>query len=258
MGGEYLSDNAGYAAKEPHMKPVTRLEDYLSHAPSKVRAALAATGLLVTLAAASIASPVNAADNGQLHPARTAPIVESSSTPLVSKLSTSGGETTLWAMHSTSIDDLGTINKLNARTSDMLRDTNEIATRLHESKAWSGTMFTPLQKAKNIIQAFVLSQMRADNSDVSKLDNFMVKLKADTPDNWAVNNVIADLNFKREILREATVELSMLVDAVKDDRPADIEEHREAMVKLFKEVGYAMDEKTDWSIALGEKLAPGR
>jgi hypothetical protein len=143
---------------------------------------------------------------------------------------------------------------MNERTSDMLRDMNEIATRLHQSKAWSGDTFTPEQKAKNIANAFVYAQMRADHPDLKKVDGYLVKIREDVPDNRLVNNVIGDLNFKRQILREATLELGALTEAVKDNQAEKVEFHRQAMEVILKDAGYALNEATDWSVKAGKEM----
>lgn len=255
---QLVLDTLDILREDQYMKPATNLNEYMLRAPSKVKAALATAGLLVTLASASIASPVHAADSSrQIDLARTAPIVQTHTSALASPLGTYDRAIEhARPMQAVSVSDMKTINGLNARTSDMLRDANEIATRLYDSKAWHGDMFTPEEKAKNIAQAFMLAQLRADSPDLSKLDDYIVNLKADTPDNFLVNNVLGDLNFKREILRDASIELSLLIAAVRENRPDDIETHREAMSYIRKDASYAMDDATDWSLNQSETLLP--
>lgn len=153
------------------------------------------------------------------------------------------------------VADLKTVNALNERTSDILRDANVIATRLYESKAWSGDLFTPEQKAKNIAQAFQLAMLRADHSEMSNLDGYLVTLDASLPEARLVENIVGDLNFKRETLRDAVLELGAMVEAVRDDRTDDVEAHRSAMAAVLADAGYALDEHTDWSVHEGARLA---
>lgn len=153
------------------------------------------------------------------------------------------------------VSDLKVVNSLNERTSDILRDANEIATRLYESKVWHGDMYTPEQKASNIAQAFQLAVSRADHSDMKTFDGYLVTLDANLPDARLVDNIVGDLNFKRETLRDAVLELGALVEAVRDDRPDDVEAHRAAMAVALSDAGYALNADSDWSVREGARLA---
>jgi hypothetical protein len=263
------------------MRALTRLEDYLENAPMKTKIAIAAAGTLMAALVATQTLP-SAAHASELHPQRTAPIVQHTGTtaasdlvgrdrnidpvrmaPIVQHSSTPYKSDEkdralaierLRPLPATTVSDIGTVNKLNERTRDMLRDANEIATRFHESKAWTGDMFTPEQKAKNIAQAFMLAQMRADHPEEKKLDGYVLKLREDIPENRVVNNIIADVNFKRETLRNATLELGALVEAMKDNRLEDVEKHRFMMETLLKDASYAMNDSTDWSMKAGREL----
>jgi isocitrate lyase len=191
----------------------------------------------------------------ELNPARTAPIVQQQTSKLVSGTAEYNlAIERMRPMPEMGVESIDTITSMNERTSDMLRDMNEIATRLHQSKAWSGDTFTPEQKAKNIANAFVYAQMRADHPDLKKIDGYLVKIREDVPDNRLVNNVIGDLNFKRQILREATLELGALTEAVKDNQAEKVEFHRQAMEVILKDAGYALNEATDWSVKAGREM----
>ncbi|MNU37755.1 hypothetical protein D3C71_264130 [compost metagenome] len=237
------------------MKVLTRLDQYLETAPLKVKIALAAAGtFMAAVIASQTMTPANAAE--QLHPARTAPIVQQQSTPLVSSSKDYDLEVErMRPMPEVGVDSMEKITDLNERTSDMLRDMNEIATRFHQSKAWTGDTFTPERKAKNIASAFVYAQMRASHADLRNIDDYVVRLRADVPENRLVNNIIGDLNFKRQILKEATLELGALADAVKDDQPEKVEFHRKAIEVVLKDAGYALNSATDWSVKAGRQLS---
>jgi hypothetical protein len=96
--------------------------------------------------------------------------------------------------------------------------------------------------------------MRAEHPDLKKVDGYLVRLREDVPDNRLLNNVIADLNFKREILRDATLELGALTEAVKENQPEKVEFHRHAMEGILKDAGYALNATTDWSVKAGKGL----
>lgn len=191
-----------------------------------------------------------------VHPDRVAPIVEQSSSPYKSgSLDEMIAIERMRPMANVVVEDVQQLNKMNERTSSMLRDVNDIATRLYESKAWSGDTFTPEQKAKNIATALKLAQNRAGNPDVQKLDGYIVTLRADVPENRMINNVTADLNFKREILRDASLELNALIGAMKENRQDDVEKHRATTETILKDAGYALNANTDWSLKTGQELA---
>jgi isocitrate lyase len=235
------------------MKALTRLDEYLETAPMKVKIALAAAGTFMAAVIASQTMPETRA--AELNPARTAPIVQQQTSKLVSGTAEYNlAIERIRPMPEMGVESIDTITSMNERTSDMLRDMNEIATRLHQSKAWSGDTFTPEQKAKNIANAFVYAQMRADHPDLKKIDGYLVKIREDVPDNRLVNNVIGDLNFKRQILREATLELGALTEAVKDNQAEKVEFHRQAMEVILKDAGYALNEATDWSVKAGREM----
>jgi isocitrate lyase len=235
------------------MKALTRLDEYLETAPMKVKIALAAAGTFMAAVIASQTMPETRA--AELNPARTAPIVQQQTSKLVSGTAEYNlAIERMRPMPEMGVESIDTITSMNERTSDMLRDMNEIATRLHQSKAWSGDTFTPEQKAKNIANAFVYAQMRADHPDLKKIDGYLVKIREDVPDNRLVNNVIGDLNFKRQILREATLELGALTEAVKDNQAEKVEFHRQAMEVILKDAGYALNEATDWSVKAGREM----
>jgi hypothetical protein len=235
------------------MKALTRLDEYLETAPMKVKIALAAAGTFMAAVIASQTMPEARA--AELDPARTAPIVQQQTSKLVSGTAEYNlALERMRPMPKIGVESIYTITGMNERTSDMLRDMNEIATRLHQSKAWSGDTFTPEQKAKNIANAFVYAQMRADHPDLKKIDGYLVKIREDVPDNRLVNNVIGDLNFKRQILREATLELGALTEAVKDNQAEKVEFHRQAMEVILKDAGYALNEATDWSVKAGKEM----
>jgi isocitrate lyase len=235
------------------MKALTRLDEYLETAPMKVKIALAAAGTFMAAVIASQTMPEARA--AELNPARNAPIVQQQTSKLVSGTAEYNlAIERMRPMPEMGVESIDTITSMNERTSDMLRDMNEIATRLHQSKAWSGDTFTPEQKAKNIANAFVYAQMRADHPDLKKIDGYLVKIREDVPDNRLVNNVIGDLNFKRQILREATLELGALTEAVKDNQAEKVEFHRQAMEVILKDAGYALNEATDWSVKAGKEM----
>jgi hypothetical protein len=232
---------------------MTRLDLYLEQAPLKVKIALAAAGTFMAAVLASQTMPARA--DQPLDPARTTPIVQQSSSPFVSGAAEQRLEIErMRPMPEMTVEKIETIAGMNERTSDMLRDMNEIATRFHQSKAWTGDSFTPEQKAKNVATAFVYAQMRAEHPDLKKVDGYLVKLREDVPDNRLLNNVIADLNFKREILRDATLELGALTEAVKENQPEKVEFHRHAMEGILKDAGYALNATTDWSVKAGKGL----
>ncbi|NTF17722.1 hypothetical protein G6L37_04865 [Agrobacterium rubi] len=265
------------------MKTMTRLEDYLENAPMKSKIALAAAGTLLAALMAVQVLPVTKAEAAELHPSRTAEIVTQTSSEQSSEL---GGRDRnvdparlaqikqhtstpyksdavdkalaferMRPMPNVVVEDISEITKLNERTSDLLRDANEIATRFHESKAWTGEMFTPEQKAKNIGTALQLAHHRADHPELAKLDNYIVALREDLPDNRLLNNITADLNFKRETLRNATLELNAMMIAMKDDRQDDVEKHRFMTETILKDAGYALSARTDWSVEAGHRLS---
>jgi isocitrate lyase len=235
------------------MKALTRLDEYLETAPMKVKIALAAAGTFMAAVIASQTMPEARA--AELDPARTAPIVQQQTSKLVSGTAEYNlAIERMRPMPEMGVESIDTITSMNERTSDMLRDMNEIATRFHQSKAWTGDTFTPEQKAKNIANAFVYAQMRADHPDLKKVDGYLVKIREDVPDNMLVNNVIGDLNFKRQILREATLELGVLTEAVKDNQAEKVEFHRQAMEVILKDAGYALNEATDWSVKAGKEM----
>jgi isocitrate lyase len=235
------------------MKAFTRLDEYLETAPMKVKIALAAAGTFMAAVLASQTMPEARA--AELDPARTAPIVQQQTSKLVSGTAEYNlAIERMRPMPEMGVESIDTITSMNERTSDMLRDMNEIATRFHQSKAWTGDTFTPEQKAKNIANAFVYAQMRADHPDLKKVDGYLVKIREDVPDNRLVNNVIGDLNFKRQILREATLELGALTEAVKDNQAEKVEFHRQAMEVILKDAGYVLNEATDWSVKAGREM----
>lgn len=269
------------------MTMMTRLEDYLANAPMKTKFALAAAGtLMAALVAGSTMAPTPA-HAGDMNSARTAPIIEQTiggasselgaqpdrpgastvdparTAPIVDKIKGHSSSQHIQDIIEVerfrdlpmiSVDDIEKINKMNERTSDMLRDVNEIATRLYESKAWHGDTFSAERKAKNIGTALQLVQNRADNPDVGSLDGYAVKLRPESAANKRVNDVISDLNFKREVLRNAALEMNALILAVRDNRTDDIEKHRAMTKTLLGDVGYALNSNTDWSVEMGPKL----
>jgi hypothetical protein len=263
------------------MKYLSKLDQYMETAPLKAKLALASVGIVAAGLMASYTAP---SMSEQMQPDRPAPIVQQESAGYFSELrsqvqkaslednreaqAVSAQATSLVSteadrqaeierirpMQKIAVEDTIIIANMNERTSDVLRDLNEIATRFHESKAWTGTSFTPAQKAKNIATAFLLANLRADHPELKDRDNFLVKLRADTPDNVVLNNVIADLNHKREVLRDATIELATLAAAVKDDNAEKVEFHRERMVSILQEAEYALHVNTDWSLEKGQEL----
>lgn len=236
------------------MKALTRLDEYLETAPLKVKLALAAAGTFMAAVIASETMPAAHASE-MLDTARTAPVVQQQVSPLVSgKAEYNLALERMRPMPKMGVESIDTITSMNERTSDMLRDMNEIATRLHQSKAWSGDTFTPEQKAKNIAKAFEYAQMRADHPELKKVDGYLVKIREDVPENRLVNNIIGDLNFKREILKDATLELGALAEAVKENQPEKVEFHRQAMEVILKDAGYALNASTDWSVKAGKGL----
>lgn len=116
-------------------------------------------------------------------------------------------------------------------------------------------MFTPEQKAKNIAQSFQLAVSRADHPEMKSLDGYLVTVTENLPSARLVGNIVGDLNFKRETLRAAVLELGALVDAVRDGRPDDVEAHRAAMAAALSGMGYALDADSDWSVREGTRLA---
>ena len=238
------------------MKTLTRLEDYLENAPMKTKLALTAAGTLIAAIAVSSVIAPQPAHAAELHSSRTAPIVQQTSSPYKSDSIDFDLEIErMRPMPNVVVHDINQLNKMNERTSDMLRDVNHIATRFYESRSWTGGTFTPEQKAENIATVLKLVENRADNPEVRKLDGYIVALRADVPENQVINNIVADLNFKRETLRNAALELNALIGAVKDDRPDDVEKHRFMAETILKDAGYALNYGTDWSIEAGRNLA---
>jgi hypothetical protein len=236
------------------MKTLTKLDEYWLNAPLKVKVALAiASGLLAAVVSTQTMPDRMGANS--LDPARTSSIVEQTTSPYSSNAKDHAlALERMRPMPVISTDDMMTITSLNERTSDILRDAHEIGTRLNESKAWSGDMFTPEQKATNIAQAFKYATMRADHPEMQSFDGSILRLREDLPENQIVNNIIADLNFKRETLRNATLELGALIEAVKEDRQEDVEKHRHMMTVILNDAGYALSDATDWSVTAGKEL----
>lgn len=221
-------------------KKLSRLDQFMHNAPLKTKIAMAAAGGILAVLVGSMTQPA--------HGAELAPAARTSIEQQITAES-------MRPMPSVNVDDVKTINGMNARTSQQLRDMNQIATRFHESKAWTGDKFTAEQKAKNIAQAFLISsQIRGDSPEFKSLDGYLVKLRADTPDNRKINNVIADVNFKREVLKDATIELERLAQAVRNNNPSEIEAHRASMATILQDAGYALNANTDWSVKLGNEL----
>ncbi len=236
------------------MKTMTKLDLYLEQAPLKVKIALAIAGGALALALSSQTMPDRIGAE-PVNPARTSAIVQQQSTPLVASEKDYRLEVErMRPMPEMTVEKVETIASMNERTSDLLRDMNEIATRFHQSKAWTGDSFTPEQKAKNIAMAFVYAQMRADHPDLKNVDGYLVKVREDVPGNQLLNNVIGDLNFKRQILRDATLELGALAEAVKENQPERVEFHRHVMEGILKDAGYALNAATDWSVEAGKEL----
>lgn len=73
---------------------------------------------------------------------------------------------------------------------------------------------------------------RADHPEMKSLDGYLVTLAENLPDARLVDNIVGDLNFKRETLRDAVLELGALVDA-----------------------GYALNADSDWSVRECARLA---
>lgn len=265
------------------MKTLTRLEDYLENAPMKTKLALTAAGTMIAaIAASSVIAPQPVHADG-LHPSRTAPIVQQTNSDASSEIgaldrAVSPTRTAPIVTQTMSpyksdaidyelaikrerpipnvvVDDVGQLNKMYARTTDMLHDFNVIVARFHEARAWTGTSFTPEQKARNLADALELVENRAANPDVRKLDGYIVALRANAPQSQVINNIAADLNVKREALRDAALELNALIDALKDGRQDDVEKHRFMTETILKDAGYALNSGTDWSAEAGTNLA---
>ncbi|NTF17868.1 hypothetical protein G6L37_05595 [Agrobacterium rubi] len=125
------------------------------------------------------------------------------------------------------VRNLDEVNALEERTGDLLKGVRKLSEEMSSRRAHSDpVMFTPEQRARNIVLSYLAVSSDARRGDLRGFDGHLVEMKSKMPPSRDVTDAVDALNARRALLNQATAELEHLVAAVARSDMDAVEEHR--------------------------------
>lgn len=125
------------------------------------------------------------------------------------------------------IRSMDVVRSLEERTADLLKGVKQIADEIPTRRPHSdAVMFSPEQRARNIVMTYLAAVSEARRGDLRSLDGQLVEMKSRMPVTRDVGDAVSALNARRGLLHLATDELEKLVASVARDDLSAAEGHR--------------------------------